>query len=478
MAKHHLVLVLFGATGDLAYRKLYPALYRLYKKNYLSTRFAIIGTGRREWSQDHFQNVVLDSIDDEIENLEHAVEFTSHFYYQSHDVKDKSQYDDLKNLIDELDDKYKTRGNRLFYVSLAPELFPIITENLYKCGISQTEGESKLIIEKPFGYDFESAQTLQEDLLKYFDEDQIYRIDHYLGKSIVNSFLHFRFTNHLFASLWNKNHIRQVQITLAEEVGVEERGEYYDQSGVSRDMLQNHIMQLLSLVAMERPNLKEEDAIRKEKIKVVENIHFYEDLDEFQDSVVRGQYGPDINDKTVGYRIEENVAKDSLTETYFAAEISLNLPQWEGVPFFVRSGKRMHDKISSVHIEFKQTDSQTPGNRLTMEISPNMTYKLHLNYKSLGYDQSTSVINLNTSDFDDYQDTPADYERLLLEALNGNLESFSHWLELAHAWKFVDHIHDYWSQEKPPIFPNYAAYSNGPSSADRLLNRKGFKWFD
>lgn len=477
MKRHHLIFTLFGATGDLAFRKIYPALYRLYKYNYLSKRFAVVGTGRREWSQEYFRSVILDSIDNEIDDLEHAIEFTQHFYYQSHNVKHYEEYEQLKQVIEELDDKYKTQGNRLFYISLSPELFPDITRYLHESGISETNGYSKLIIEKPFGHDFETAQNLQNELAKYFREEQIYRIDHYLGKSILNSFLHFRFSNHIFKALWNKEHIRQVQITLAEEVGVEDRAAYYEQSGVSRDMLQNHIMQLISLIAMRQPDTNQQDLIRQEKINVVKHINFYPDKDTFKESVVRGQYGPDINNYVKGYRQEDNVAKDSITETYFAGVISLDMEEWQGVPFFVRSGKRLHEKLSVIHIEFQPSHESLKGNRLTIEISPKMSFNLYLNYQSLGYETNNQVICLDSNSCEPANNIPHDYELLILEALNGNLNSFSHWEEVAYAWKFVDHIRQYW-QDESVNFPNYASYSNGPTEADQLLMRKGFKWFD
>lgn len=479
MKKHRLILTLFGATGDLAARKLYPAIYRLYKNNYISKHFALIGTARRPWTNEYFREVVLKSIAGEIEDQAHAEEFVTHFYYQSHDVYNTDEYFNLQNLATELEKKYETAGNRIFYISLSPSLFPTITENIKTSGLTTPDGFNRLIIEKPFGSDYKSAEELQNKLQKGFDEHQIYRIDHYLGKGIVKTLLNLRFNNLIFAQLWNKEYIEQVQISLAEEVGVEERGDYYDSSGVSKDMIQNHALQLLSLVAMNKPQTSDKNAIRTEKIRILENLHHYQTVEELQENVVRGQYGPSLDGKYKGYRSEDKVHPQSSTETYFAARILIDLPEWEGVPFYVRSGKRMNRKSSTINIKFKSKNDDIIGNRLAIEIGPEISYKLYINQETIGFTDFISQIELGYSPSEyDMKKMPQDYERLILACIEGDLNNFNHWLELAHAWKFIDNIHDLWAQMPDPVFPNYPAVTSGPDEAYRLLWKHNHQWID
>ena len=289
MKEQPILLTLFGATGDLAFRKLYPAIYQLYRSGRLSQNFALIGTARRPWSDEHFRQVIVDSVGAQALSLDHVQEFASHFYYLSHDVQNTEHYDQLKELADRLDATYQTQGNRLFYLSMSPTFFPIIAEHIKSQGLLGS-GFNRLIIEKPFGHDLASAQELQDKLNVAFDESQIYRIDHYLGKELVQALYHLRFHNQLFRHTWNKDHIASIQISLPEMVGVEERAGYYDHSGASRDMVQNHMLQLLALLTMEEPASNQTADIQAAKYRSLANLHHYADAQECQASVVRGQY--------------------------------------------------------------------------------------------------------------------------------------------------------------------------------------------
>ena len=477
MNRNRLIITLFGASGDLAARKLYPAFYRLYKNQQLSEHFALIGTARREWSDDYFRQVVLDSIASEIEDSAHAEEFISHFYYQAHDVNDTDHYVKLKRLADKLDSQYDACGNRIFYISLSPALFPVITGHLKNENLLTDNGYNRLIIEKPFGNDFNSAQELQAQLEKAFDEEQIYRIDHYLGKGIVHSIYNLRFDNMLMKYVWNKDAIDNIQISLSEDVGVEDRGEYYESFGVAKDMIQNHALQLLALVAMEKPSSNDPEAIRQEKIKVLQNLRQFESIEDAKANIVRGQYAASEDKQLVAYRDENNVADDSNTATYFAAKVEVNLPQWEGVPFFIRSGKRMAEKHTEINILFKATSPELPPNRFKIEIGPNPAYRIYINQKQVGYNVESERVPLSYYyNQEQLNEMPADYERLIFECIQGNVSNFTHWLEVANAWKYVDNIIDLWDQFPAPVFPNYPANSMGPVASDELLRRSNTKW--
>lgn len=477
MNRNKLIVTLFGASGDLAARKLYPAFYRLYKSKQISENFALIGTARREWSDDYFRQMVLESIQSEIEDPKHAEEFVTHFYYQPHDVHDAEHYVKLRNLADKLDKEYAACGNRIFYISLSPALFPVITGHLKGENLLTDNGYNRLIIEKPFGNDYDSACELQAQLEKAFDEEQIYRIDHYLGKGIVHSIYNLRFDNMLMKHVWNKDAIDNIQISLSEEVGVEDRGEYYESFGVAKDMIQNHALQLLALVAMEKPSSNSPEAIRQEKIKVLENLRHYTSTDDILENVVRGQYAASEDGTLPAYRDENNVANDSDTSTFFAAKVEVNLPQWEGVPFYIRSGKRMADKHTEINILFKPTGPNLEPNRFKIEIGPRTAYRIYINQKQVGYDLDAELVPLSYY-YSDQQlnEMPADYERLIFECIQGNVSNFTHWLEVANAWKFVDNIIDLWEQMPEPNFPNYKANSWGPEASDKLLKRGNTKW--
>lgn len=479
MEKQRLIITLFGATGDLAARKLYPAIYQLYKKGHICEHFALIGTARREWSNEYFRQVVLDSINDAVEDQSHAEEFVSHFYYQPHNVHDQDHYDSLRNLATELEAKYDTQGNRIFYISLSPALFPVITQNLKDQNLLTDQGYNRLIIEKPFGSNSDSAKELQAKLNHAFDESQIYRIDHYLGKSLVHALADVRFGNTPLEALWNKTYIDHFQITLAEAVGVEARGDYYETSGVTKDMLQNHILQLLALVAMRKPVDTTADSLRAHKIEVLSHLRLYEDADDMRKHTIRGQYGQSADGELPAYRSEMNVAEDSSTETYFAAQIDVEMPEWEGVPFFVRSGKRMSHKFTTIDVVFKSEDSEEP-NRLQIQLEPNTGYYIAMNTSAHDFQKKPVQIPLSYQySVEALDNMPGDYERLIHDCILGYADSFNHYQEVVHQWKFVDRIHKLWANMPAPNFPNYPAKSLGPEHADELIQRHNPKayWY-
>lgn len=480
------LITIFGGTGDLANRKLYPSLYYLFKKGYLNEHFAVIGTARRDWSDDFFREKVTESIKD-IEGSEtDAAEFAAHFYYQSHDVTNRDSYVKLKNLSDTLDAKYELKGNRLFYLAMAPNFFETIASRIKSEGFVDTEGFHRLIIEKPFGHDLKSAKKLNDSLRLAFAEDEICRIDHYLGKELVQSIPVLRFANPLLNSVWNNQAIANVQVSLTETLGVEERGRYYESSGAIRDMIQNHTLQIISLLAMDPPIELTTENIRDEKVRALRSLRVYEG-EEVTKNFVRGQYGAGEVDGEMleAYRDDQNVDANSSTDTFVAAKLMIDNDRWAGVPFYIRSGKRLNKKTTQIAIEFKANphklfanDDNLSGNTLVINVQPDEGIFLYLNAKKPGGGMESMPIRL------DYSHTPKDgsplpeaYEKLILDSLRGDATYFSHWDEVSASWNLIDHVVEQWDKETPD-FPNYASGSTGPKAADELLARDGFKWFD
>lgn len=484
------LFTIFGGTGDLAQRKLYPSLFRLYKKGDLKESFAVIGTARRPWSNEHYREVIQDSIKNIADSAEQAESFASHFYYQSHDVTDTDHYDSLKELADKLDEKYQLEGNRMFYLAMSPNFFGTIVTHLQSQKMLATSGYHRVIIEKPFGSDYESAEALNEEINGVFNEQEIYRIDHYLGKEMIQNISAIRFANNIFESMWNNRYIDNVQINIAEDLGVEERGGYYEKSGALKDMVQNHILQILSLLAMEPPVAFNEKEIRTEKIKALDAIRLYTE-DEVKENFVRGQYdhGKLADKDFVSYKEETNVSENSETETFVAGKFLIDNFRWSGVPFYVRTGKRLTEKGTRINIVFKQVpvnvfkqtvDPDQPSalapNVLTIYIQPTEGFSLSLNGKEIGQGFETVPVKLDYRNSTEVMaNTPEAYEKLLLDALNGDGTNFTHWDEVAQSWKIIDVIRHAWDKESPD-FPNYAAGSMGPVAAFELLEKDGFEW--
>ena len=483
MQEQKVLITFFGATGDLASRKLYPALFRLFQKGFIRNHFAVIGTARREWTDEHFREVVVKSVQSLTEDVNQAEEFASHFYYQAHNVTDTHHYVVLKELSEKLDQQYGIEGNRIFYLAMAPSFFGTITQHLKDEALLTDHGYNRLIIEKPFGKDYESAQILNEQLRHSFDENQIYRIDHYLGKEMIQNITAVRFANRVFETMWNREHIDNIQITLAEQVGVEERGGYYETSGALRDMVQNHILQILALVAMEPPQSFE--AVRQNKINVLEQLRHYSP-DEVAKNFVRGQYGPSLDGSLPGYRQDQNVSDDSNMETYVAGKVFIDNERWKDVPFYVRTGKSLNSKTTVIDVVFKEADSplfehetkgKCPSNRISIHITPKEGFCFVINSKAVG-----NSYGLQTSHLEKIFDknfglsSPEAYERLILDCMEGDMTNFTHWEEVAASWKFVDRIRQAWDAESSVQFPNYPAGSSGPQENFDLLAQDGRCW--
>ena len=484
------LLILFGATGDLALRKLYPSLFRLYKKDKLSNQFAVIGVARRSLTDEEYHNNIKDSILTALKDVSPSEidTFITHFHYHSHDVEDTNSYERLKDLADTLDASYQLEGNRLFYLAMAPEFFGTISKHLKSGGLTQTSGFKRLIIEKPFGKNFETAEKLNASIREAFEEDEIYRIDHYLGKEMVQNIEVIRFSNMLFESLWNSRYISNIQITSSETLGVEERGRYYDKSGALRDMLQNHMLQMVALLAMEPPVRLKTKEIRSEKVRVLRSLRWYTE-DEVQLNFVRGQYdeGRVDNQTVTAYRNEPMVDPQSNTETFVAGKLMIDNFRWAGVPFYIRTGKRMATKSTKIVVQFKDIALnlyEQPGenyshpNLLVIHIQPDEGVTLHLNVKKSGQTLQTKPIKLSYSKKSaDKMNTPEAYEKLIYDSLCGDATNFTHWDEVALSWKFVDRISKVWETNKEEHFPNYESGTMGPTKSDDLLAADGHFWW-
>lgn len=479
MSKNQKTLaIIFGGTGDLAYRKLYPALYKLYKNNYLNENFAVIGTARRPWTDKYYREVILDSIDSLKTSDEDAEEFSSHFYYLSHNINDSENYQELLNLANQLDEKYELEGNRLFYLSVSPKLFGTIAYHLKAENLTSTDGYNRLIIEKPFGTNLKVSNLLNKEILEAFSEDQIYRIDHYLGKEMVQAIPMLRFGNSLLKKIWNKDYISNIQLTLAEDIGVEDRGAYYEQSGALRDMVQNHVLQLVSLLLMDEPESFNSECICKEKIKVLKDLQPITD-DNINEHIVRGQYtkSPDYPE-LADYPSENEVDSDSNVETFVAGKVESMNGNWKDVPLYFRTGKRMKAKNTQIDIVFKKDlpllfdDLELANNVLSIHIGPDEGISFKMNSKTVGMGLKTEEIQLG---YNEDKKVPDDYERLLLNALQANKRSFVHAVEVAESWKHIDAIRSAWKNNNNPL-KLYPVITNGPKEAFELLEKNGHQW--
>nr|WP_044747921.1 glucose-6-phosphate dehydrogenase [Bacillus alveayuensis] len=481
------LVVIFGATGDLAKRKLFPSIYKLYQKGKLAEEFAVVGVARRSLSNEEFRSYVKQSVEDSINQELKSDTFTSHFYYHSLDVTSTASYQELKSLLERLDETYNVPGNRIFYLAMAPEFFGTITAHLKSEGLTATNGWKRLVIEKPFGHDLKTAQQLNQEIRKVFSEKEIFRIDHYLGKEMVQNIEVIRFANAIFEPLWNNRFIANIQITSSETLGVEDRGRYYDHSGALRDMVQNHMLQMVALLAMEPPIKLTTDEIRSEKVKVLRALRpiAHDEVDQY---FVRGQYGRGIvnGKEVVGYREENNVDPNSNTETFVAGKLMIDNFRWAGVPFYIRTGKRMTEKSTKIVVQFKdvpmnlyyRTSETIAPNLLVIHIQPDEGITLHLNAKKSGETMKTTPIKLDyCNNCIDGINTPEAYEKLLYDCMRGDATNFTHWDEVAASWSFVDPISEVWENTKAIDFPNYEAGSMGPKAADELLQKDGFHWW-
>jgi glucose-6-phosphate 1-dehydrogenase len=485
-------IVIFGATGDLTHRKLLPALFRLDRQGLLPPRRAIVGVARKELSDEAFAAEVKAALTEHgggPPDEETWADFARDLRYVTGEFADPAAFTRLAELLERLDRESGTDGNRLFYFAVPPSFYAVLFERLSAAGLmKQQDGRfARVVVEKPFGRDLDSARDLNAKALAAADESQIFRIDHYLGKETVQNILVFRFGNAIFEPIWNHRFVDQVQITVGESIGVEGRGKFYEEAGASRDIVQNHLMQLLSLVAMEPPIAYEADAIRNEKVKVLQSIPILKPR-EVREKVVRGQYGPGSveGEDVPGYRQEPGVAPDSTVETYVALELAIDNWRWAGVPFYVRAGKRLPKRVTEIAVTFKSVPHAFFGgssgdgvepNVLALRIQPEEGISLKFEAKVPGQALRVEPVKMDFlygSSFG--AEVPEAYERLLLEALVGDRTLFIRKDEVEAAWAIVSAVHAAWADEPPPAFPNYDAGTWGPEAAQALLARAGRQW--
>ncbi|HUG38101.1 MAG TPA: glucose-6-phosphate dehydrogenase [Candidatus Limnocylindrales bacterium] len=492
MAEESCAAVIFGASGDLTKRKLVPALWSLFQSRVLPEPFAVIGVARSEMSNEEFRARMREAITDfaRVQPPTPRVweRFASCLFYYTGDPADPGLYPGLGDYIRKVEQERSTGGNRLFYLATPPSIYADVVRCLGETGFNRSaDGWTRIVIEKPFGHDLASSRALNQTVASVFSEEQVYRIDHYLGKETVQNILVLRFANGIFEPLWNRNHVDHVQITVGESIGVEARGAYYEEAGALRDMIQNHILQLLCLVAMEPPVTFEADAVRDEKTKVMRAIRPIppDDVDAI---AVRGQYGPGyVNGQRVrGYREEKGVSPTSITETYAALRLRVDNWRWAGVPFYLRTGKRLAKRASEIAVQFKQTphlvfrrdpNAHPQANQLVLHIQPDEGISLSIGAKLPGPEFNIRTIEL---DFDYGNafggEPPEAYERLLLDAMKGDptLYARREWVDMS--WELLDPLLKAWSAGDPTKFPNYEAGTWGPVEAHALLERDGRAW--
>ncbi|MFD1419015.1 glucose-6-phosphate dehydrogenase [Companilactobacillus keshanensis] len=468
------VFIIFGGSGDLAHRKLYPALYRLFKAGMLKDHFAVIGTARRPWSNEYFRQTVVTSLEDFDDDKRMMENFAMHFFYQSHDVNDSDHYIALKQLASKLDDRFDTGRNRVYYMAIAPRFFGTVAAHI-KSEDLKTDGYNRLVIEKPFGRDLKSACDLNDALSKAFTEKEIYRIDHYLGKKMIQEIPNLRQNNPKFDELLNNKYVSNVQVTLGESLGVEDRGGYYETAGALRDMVQNHIMQILGVIAMDEPESMNAESIHEIKGELFANL---KDLtpEQVSKKFVRGQYDTDKMGKLNPYRKEDKVEEGSNIETFVAGKIEFNNERWENIPFYVRSGKRMPKKSSRIDIVFNEKVEDfgiRPNTIVTLFIEPDEGSSILIN--GIDYQDVKQDLIKYPEDPEIFNGAREAYESLFIDILAGDKANFTLWEELKSTWKYIDVIREQWDA-KTPEFPNYLSNTMGPDTADTLLEKDGNSW--
>jgi glucose-6-phosphate 1-dehydrogenase len=472
------IVIIFGATGDLTQKRLFPALYNLSVNGQLPLNFACVAFARKEKTNESFRKEIKETL--VLQNNNMWAQFEQQLFYLTSNFDDDTGYERLLELLSSIDKKMGTKKNRLFYLATPPKYFSLIVENLSKHKLIYPPEQanlkwSRVIIEKPFGQDITSAQQLQKKLLKHLHEKQIYLIDHYLGKETVQNLFAFRFANPLFESVWNANHIDHVQITVAEDNGVGSRAPFFEETGILKDVIQNHMMQLLSLVAMEPPKSFQSEDILKAKITLLQHIK----KPIKKEDIIRGQYGHGFIEgrPVASYREEPNVSPSSITETYAAIKLFINNERWKNVPFYLRAGKRLAKKATEIAIMFKNTPSccflQNYGNTLVISIQPQESISLKINCKNPFDNIITQPVKMEFSYKDHFGFMAIEaYARLIKEAISGDKTLFISSKEALLSWQILDPIIKLWQQEQPKDFPNYAAGSWGPENS--LLGNK--KW--
>ena len=485
------ILIIFGASGDLTDRKLIPAVFALKKQNILPEGFAVLGIGRTELTSETFRDKMKEGIltfSEEKDLNENSLnEFLYLLNYISIDTKNADDYSKVAEQLDILNIKYQAKGNYLFYLSTPPNMFEIISNNLGSVGLNIQDGAyRRIIIEKPFGYDLKSGQELNNKLHDFFEEEQIYRIDHYLGKETVQNLLVTRFSNGIYEPLWNRNYVHHIEITAAESIGVEKRGGYYDSAGALRDMVQNHLIQLVGLTAMEPPSTFDSNSIRNETLKVFQALRPVKE-EEVDNFVIRGQYVASKirGENIIGYREEEGINPNSKTETYVAMKFYVDNWRWGGVPFYIRTGKRLPTHVTEIVIHFKPTphylfsidDGFNQCNQLVIRIQPDEGILLKFGMKEPGAGYKVQNVNM---DFH-YKDLanirlPSAYERLLYDAMVGDSTLYSRGDAVEAAWKFIAPIQNAWANNPGIKIYGYPAGTWGPEHADELIEESNMTW--
>lgn len=481
--------VIFGASGDLTRRKLVPALYALYAQELLPDNFAIIGASRTNFSDNEFRQIMTESIRNykEIDNLGKVEEFADKFYYMAIDYKDINYYIELQHFIEKIRENNNISGNTIFYLSTPPSLYSVIPGKLSLINLNnESDGWKRLIIEKPFGHDLKSALQLKDELLSQWHEDQIFRIDHYLGKETVQNLMVTRFSNGIFEPLWNNKYVHHVEITSSEKIGLEKRGGYYDSSGALRDMVQNHLLQVAAITAMEPPASLEPNSIRNEILKVFQCLRPIKPSNVVKQTI-RGQYIESSirNEKIIGYRQEEGVSEESMTETFAALKFYIDNWRWGGVPFYLRTGKRLPTRVMEVVIHFKATphflfadhgDCKS-CNQLVIRIQPDEGILLKFGMKTpgAGFEVQNVSMDFKYSKLSDLR-IPSAYERLLFDSIKGDSTLFARTEEVIHAWEFLQPILDEWKNNKDIPLYGYPAGSWGPEKADELIEGDNMTW--
>jgi glucose-6-phosphate 1-dehydrogenase len=487
------IFVIFGASGDLTKRKLIPALYRLVQERLLPAEFAIVGLARTEMTSEDFRARMKEAVEEfsEAKRVDEDVwnSFAQGLHYLTADINNPDDYDKLAALLEKVDGERGTQGNRIFYLSVAPQFYGPAVKQLGEHNLAKPAGKGwvRVIVEKPFGTDLDSARSLNRELLEYLDESQVYRIDHYLGKETVQNLLVFRFANGIFEPLWNRQYIDHVQLTNAEMVGVEERGGYYEKAGVLRDMIQNHVFQILSLVAMEPPVNLDSEAVRDEKIKAMQATREFTP-ERVREECVRGQYGPgSIAGRAVaGYRQEPDVAPDSSTETFAMITMFFDNWRWAGVPFYIRSGKRLPKRVTEIAIQFKaaplplfgEAMNQLTPNQLIIRIQPDEGITLRFAAKVPGQTTNIRDVNMDFRYGASFGVQLAEaYERLLLDCVLGDSTLYARKDMTERGWEIVMPVLNEWAATKDQVkFPNYEAGTWGPKESHDLIEKDGRRW--
>ncbi len=486
------IFVIFGGTGDLTKRKLIPAIFSLMHENKLPENFTIVSIGRQEKTNEQYREEMHESakkfcrfsLNDKLWE-----DFSKRIFYKNFDfTTDNKGYKDLDSFLEGVETKYSTGGRRLYYLAVAPEFFEEIIKNLKNNNmVCKSTGWQRIMIEKPFGSSLKTARILNHNISKLIPEGDIFRIDHYLGKEMIQNILAIRFGNSLFEPLWNANYIDNIQITSNELLGVENRGAYYENAGILKDMLQNHLLQMLTMIAMEPPVDLDPESIRDEKVKVLRSLRPFT-VESVKEDIVRGQYGEGDVDgvKVLGYRQEERVSKKSNTDTFIALKTYIDNFRFGGVPIYIRAGKRMDTKSTEIVIQFKKLAginyykefNQIGHNLLVLKIQPQEGFFFQINAKKPGNDFKMEKVELDYCQSCKYvNDSPEAYERLLLEAIRNNSSLFTRWDELEHSWKFIESIEKGF-ENNISNYPNYAAGTSGPEGALNLIKRDGRQWWN